>query len=595
MPKKVIRKAQEIEQLEDLFLDLARKGDHLRLNELFEDIAVAARQLLLKDTDFLLILLSHNHIDCFIDFLERADDNIKKQLFLNDKSGIFLAAVKTRRIELLHRLWENCPENLRQGMLRGINVDYRAFIDEVTVNHIEGIKTLWDMCAPYHQQSMLRSCNYLPLYRAASAGQHETFKWLWRVMDDENKKAYLSKCKTPFIELVLASDLEFIEWIWNQHNREQQDKLLNKITFDIYTHLYHKRCKGLIITWLWKHTPYDQQVNIKQQAHNTHIAPHIPLTTADLICRMYNEIVAQNSLGRFVVNPILRKENIHIPNPNKKLLNESNLFAEVPLKVFSDDYHLHYITRPEITTITLLHFAARCGDLTLVEYLVEEHHLPVDFAIGPNHTPLHAAIIGGQADVARWLLANGAKPDFGNEIKTLILNDMESIYIHAKKTDLNDFLATVIETEGLDFDNEKDHAAIAERLIKMFEHIIHPQTLVEIANGIGIGLEGQGTHDKLSALRYRNLNMTAMFKKMGYRETNDSEQIAKALFECAKSRARFVDSPEEVAHIKNLFDRDISRKKSPEERAQRLKDFQAQRDEMQQQKEQQRKAYFGQD
>lgn len=108
---------------------------------------------------------------------------------------------------------------------------------------------------------------------------------------------------------------------------------------------------------------------------------------------------------------------------------------------------------------------------------------------------------------------------------------------------------------------DKDYETAAEYIIQVIQQIDDIEAIQQIFNKIGIGLGGRsGTDPLLSQLRCRK---HPLFSHMIFRETNDSERIAKA------ARAHVKDlllngiikpnSPEKIAALEDIFDRHIER------------------------------------
>ncbi len=135
-----------------------------------------------------------------------------------------------------------------------------------------------------------------------------------------------------------------------------------------------------------------------------------------------------------------------------------------------------------------------------------------------------------------------------------------------------------VELVNLSLDDEAQHAGIAKALSDFIWEQDDIEVLLNLANDIGIGRDKKpGDDNELSKLRCRK--KLGMFYA-GYRETNDSEAIANALFEKADA---LLDSLGENAILSEqdynayfeLFNRETSRssdKKAIQGRVQQFKE-----------------------
>ncbi len=120
---------------------------------------------------------------------------------------------------------------------------------------------------------------------------------------------------------------------------------------------------------------------------------------------------------------------------------------------------------------------------------------------------------------------------------------------------------------NLNFDDQTQHARIASHIHRKLNHIQSLDKLTELLDGIGIGNDNKkGNHDELSKLRFRKLYTKNHFMKVGYRNTNDSTEIATGAFQRAQLmlmlKAHFVENLEEYEAYRKFFSRKIDRKKS---------------------------------
>ncbi len=129
---------------------------------------------------------------------------------------------------------------------------------------------------------------------------------------------------------------------------------------------------------------------------------------------------------------------------------------------------------------------------------------------------------------------------------------------------IDTFIVDVIKLSNLDIKDIDQQAKIVFSLDGVIGLIQHPQHLLTLLSAIGIGNgDDKGSNNFLSEFRYRQLYHHKFFKsKIGYRETNDSEVVARKIFCRAQELLAEKDykiNLEEIAVYQKIFDRQIQR------------------------------------
>lgn len=129
----------------------------------------------------------------------------------------------------------------------------------------------------------------------------------------------------------------------------------------------------------------------------------------------------------------------------------------------------------------------------------------------------------------------------------------------------------LVQNLDYDFNKENQHEKIAAYIIEKIDKVEHPQHLLALMKAIGIGRNNQkdltDCDDNLGRLRFRRLYPSC---RMGFRETNDSELIARAIINRAKAilkdQSYNIESEKEYVLFKDIFNKQICRSDQPEER-----------------------------
>ncbi len=227
--------------------------------------------------------------------------------------------------------------------------------------------------------------------------------------------------------------------------------------------------------------------------------------------------------------------------------------------------------------------ACKKNDKERVEVLLKDPNTQVNENLS-GISPLQIAVFAGYVEILKMLLER-KELDVNNdflfqqavEYSKFVGNREEchqSIIAELlKRSDLN-FVANLYQLcdlrHELKFHDEKNHEAIAQVLIEPINSVQHIHHLVALFDAIGIGKGNQGAEKGCSAaesffslLRCRKLWTLNHFDELGYRETNDSEVIARAVIERAKqiiSEKQGRLSSEEHEQCESLFDRKITRR-----------------------------------
>ncbi len=202
---------------------------------------------------------------------------------------------------------------------------------------------------------------------------------------------------------------------------------------------------------------------------------------------------------------------------------------------------------------TALHHACHYGDITIVEKLLTAENIDINCVNDAVPPPFYSAFAQDHFAIVERLLA----------CETLDIVACLNVLLTHNKMDVND---------------EQQHANIVQYLIEYVLFIQYAHHLLATLDAIGVGKGNQkGDDDILSVLRYRNLRTVKAFKNMGYRETNDTEKLAQAIFARAyvllNKMGYKIDSQEIYEQFAGIYNRQITRHPKKKEVEVRLANF----------------------
>lgn len=117
---------------------------------------------------------------------------------------------------------------------------------------------------------------------------------------------------------------------------------------------------------------------------------------------------------------------------------------------------------------TALHYAARNGQVSCLDYLVVSKKWDVDARSGDGTTPLHLACFGGHPDAVQWLLDRGAQPAWRNDWGCHTAHWLAM----TKNTDSIEQLCYILQKQGVSFVEQQTQGHSA--LHKACQHLNRP-------------------------------------------------------------------------------------------------------------------------
>ncbi len=232
---------------------------------------------------------------------------------------------------------------------------------------------------------------------------------------------------------------------------------------------------------------------------------------------------------------------------------------------------------------TLLHLVLNLYDLSYAKLLLQHKDVDVNATDNDGNTPLHVAAgserlnftiqqLLGKKDIRVNEKNNAGKTPFDIAWESSAWSKVNTLLECSGQYIVSAFRTML---ENYNFTDEKQHSDIAIEVNKQIDKIEHPHHLLDIVMAIGIGNgNAPGIDDELSKLRYRQEYHHAFLKgDFGYRETNDSEEIARKIIERAKdilekNNYQVKDQAEYAIYL-NLFDRQITRYNKTKDQAER--------------------------
>lgn len=533
-------------------------------------------------------------------------------LLKSDHYQVFESMVTSNDFRAIEWLLQLCPEELRQSMIHGYQ--HRSFLLAVEHGQFDMVKRLWAYYDENWQQFLLTGARQA-IQLAAHFKHFDICRWLTEQATEETKKiVYGSHSYFPIELFLINADLEMIEWVWQQFPDADWQQALLIVPHRKYS-LFNKVAEsGRLdsLQWMFKQCPdfiksdsfFKENIQIFAHAAKSGnvdlinwLWQQFPVSYQDLIKKTYAEEFD------LINNLITQGELVASIEAGDKELVRQAIACGIDISR-SVVYHGE--------PVTPLCMAAKVANISAIAAIYQTGY---DFNQEKNNypNPLEAAIVyGGEMAVGRLIYSGWqCQPE---SIPLFYKHGMLNKYItHLRSKDVKfvDIIESIIQKLEYDLNDIDQHAKIAQLIIEIIEKFPYLNILTEIADAIGIGYGNKsGDSQQLAKLRYRNLARFSLHKKMGYRETNDSEVIARELIDTAmkiltsalerakseepvdaKEKSRWharqrlakqlirEDDPDKLQEIidkcRLIFDRQITRNKSPKERQQRLEQFEA--------------------